>query len=159
MKQLLENKEIDVNTPVFYAFGITDYEDYGLEELKMSSRTETGEYNPTLFINEGMKAVSPLTQFQVLYNMPVCFLSIELGFTGDNSVVYHSVSSLLQTAQFSGYDGKIIIAAGKRHGDGSVSSGCALISVKEIEKSEMLNDNETSAIDFFKQWNSAGVMP
>ena len=89
-------------TPFYYATGFIEYEDYGLKSTVEDSVDPAGKFSDRLFIEKGLSRISPLNQFKVLQNMPLCFVSIEHNLHGDNAVVYASAAGLLQHARLPG---------------------------------------------------------
>ena len=131
LAELLAGMEIDTETAIYYDTGLIEYEDFGLDLIVKASE-ELGKFSQEAFIEKGMSSISPLTQFKILLNMPLCFFSIENNLTGDNAVVYSSASGLLNHALLSDSDGNILLGAGKVNADGSVESGFALLKQDEV---------------------------
>ena len=100
--KLLVGIDLDPETPFYYATGFIEYEDYGLKYIVEDSVDPTGKFSDRLFIEKGLSRISPLNQFKVLQNMPLCFVSIEHNLHGDNAVVYASAAGLLQHARLPG---------------------------------------------------------
>ncbi len=146
---LLANKTLDIYTPVFYSTGILEHEEYELDKIAINSTDEDGEFSSKLFIDKALAAISPLTQFKVLYNMTLCFVSIEHGLKGDNAAIYSSASALLTNALYSNAKHEIIIGAGKVYQNGSVETGFAIVTKDEIKNSPFLN-SDTDAIEIFR---------
>lgn len=147
--KLEEMRQIAPGTPAYYATGVVEHEDFGLAKVVDSSMGEDGGFSQRNFVENGMQSISPLTQFKVLYNMPLSFISIEKGLTGDNAVVYASARALVDYALHSPIDGDILIGAGKVYADGSVESGFALVD-KSLLAALPVYDDETEAIEIFK---------
>jgi len=137
------------NTPIFYATGIVEREEYDLNKIAHHSLDESGHFSNRFFIGKGMLQISPLTQFKVLYNMTLCFISIEHGLQGDNAAIYSSAQGLVMNAMYSTYADKVIIGAGKVYANGIVESGFARVSKKELEGMAGV-DFEMEAIELFK---------
>lgn len=131
--RLLGPERLPAGTPFYYATGLLEYEDYGLQEVVAGSRDEFGRFSQQLFVEQGLSAISPLNQFKVLQNMPLCFVSIEHQLRGDNAVVYSSAAALLAYARSSAWPGVQLIGAGKVYADGAVAVGMALALPGEIE--------------------------
>lgn len=147
---LLKDEMVEPEMPLFYSTGIVEFEEFELNKIAEVSLGDDGKFSPTSFVEKGMSVISPLTQFKVLYNMTLCFISIEYGLTGDNAALYGSASALLSNALLANKDERIIIGSGKIFSDGSVNSGFALLTKKEItELLENVPDNE--AIYIFKK--------
>lgn len=158
MGELLSKASVDVaTTPLFYATGILEYEDYGLAGIVDKSRDNDGHYSPRLFLEHGLTNVSPLNQFKILHNMPVSFISIVFGFTSDNSSLYSSAIGLVVSARTAQTGGGIIIGAGKGYRDGSVECGFALISQNEID-SLPVEDPDGEAVFIFRRLAERGTV-
>ncbi len=146
MGKLLE--KVDVNRaciPLFYSTAVTEFEDYGLNTIVKNSLDEAGSFSEKNFIETGLSGISPLNQFKVLQNMPLCFVSIEFGFRGDNAVVCGSTTGLLTYVQYSNYDVNII-GAGRLFRNGSVESCFALISKADLKQAEFAAADEDPII-------------
>lgn len=151
MKKLLNGSDIDPETPFYYATGIVQHEEYGLDKVVELCKDKNGKFSQKLFVEKAMFGVSPLTQFKVLYNMPLCFVAIEYNLKGDNAVIYSSATGLLVQALNAPCEAPILLGAGKIHKDGQVESGFALVSKKEISNSYFLLDSK-EAIELFRCW-------
>jgi hypothetical protein len=147
--KLIEDQNIDPFTPIFYAVGIIENEEFDINKIASCSVDDAGKFSNQAFIEKGMLQISPLTQFKVLYNMTLCFISIEHGFKGDNAVIYSSAFGLINNALYSNGADDVYIGAGKIYADGSVESGFALISKEELGKLPAF-DSEMEAIELFK---------
>lgn len=147
--KLLDGIDIDQNTPLYYATGVVEYEDYGLDKIVEVCSDKDGRFSQRLFVEKGLSCISPLTQFKLLYNMTLCFISIEYNLTGDNAVIYSSASGLLTQALYAPTDGTIILGAGKVHKDGKVESGFSLIVKDDIANSSYLQST-VEAIEIFR---------
>ena len=132
--------------------GVVEYEDYGLNKLCDLSRDENGNFSQKLFIEKGMNSVSPLTQFKVLYNMPLCFISIENNLKGENAVSYSNAQALLLNALFANQH-PVIIGAGKVNSDGSIESGFAYVTKDDILQNPYL-ESAIDAIAIFKKYKA-----
>jgi hypothetical protein len=150
--KLLEGIEIHPDTPFYYATGLIEYEEYGLKYIVEDSVDGDGKFSEQLFFQQGLSRISPLTQFKVLQNMPLCFVSIEHNLHGDNAVVYSSAAGLLQHALYSSGDGPILLGAGKVHKTGSTESGFVLLKKQEIEDSPCLSFTG-EATEMFRAWS------
>lgn len=155
--KLHEITAIDTDIPCYYATGMLEYEDYGLDDIMAASRDSDGHFSPRLFIDKGIAAVSPLNQFKVLQNMPLSSASINFGLTGDNAVLYSSAGFLLLQALCAPGDGPVLIGAGKAYRDSSVACGFAQVERKELEGSPWL-DSGDEAVEMFRQW-ARGLEP
>jgi hypothetical protein len=149
--KLLKDVDIPSTIPVYYATGITEHEDYGLPGISKNSTDSTGRFSPELFIRKGFSEVPPITQFRLLCNMPLCFISLNYGLTGDNAVIYSAASALLCQALFAPLESAILLGAGKSHADGSVEAGFAVASKEEISASPFLS-SPVEAIEIFRAW-------
>ncbi len=135
--------------PFYYATGMLEYEDYGLRDIVAASADGAGKFSDRRFVEDGIRAVSPLNQFKVLQNMPLSFASINFGLKGDNAVVYSSAGALLRHALCAPGGGPVLIAAGKAYRDGSVESGAAVVSSKWIASSAWAH-SEAEGIEIFR---------
>lgn len=149
--RLYEIAPIEPATPCYYATGMLEYQDYGLDDIMAASRADDGQFSPRLFIDQGIAAVSPLNQFKVLQNMPLSFASINFGLTGDNAVLYSAAGSLLLQAQCAPDSGPVLIGAGKAYRDSSVASGFALAERSELADSPWLTSAD-EAVEMFRLW-------
>ena len=144
-------------TPFYYETGVMEYESIGLEAIAAGSVDASGRFDPERFVNVGIKAVPPLTQFKALCNMPLSFVAIEYGLCGDNAVVYASARGLMQQALCAPDFPEILLGCGKVHSDASVESAFALLPATEIEAASRLLDaidHDAEAIELFRAWNS-----
>lgn len=149
--KLLKDVEIPSGIPVYYATGITEYEDYGLPGMARNSTDATGRFSTELLIRKGFAEVPPITQFKLLCNMPLCFLSLNYGLTGDNAVIYSAASALLCQALCAPVESPILLGAGKSRADGSVEAGFAAASKDEISSSQFLSSS-AEAVEIFRAW-------
>jgi hypothetical protein len=154
--RLLKEVEIPRGIPVYYATGITEYEDYGLPGVVRNSTDSSGKFSTELFIRKGFAEVQPITQFKLLCNMPLCFISLNYGLGGDNAVIYSASSALLCQAISSPIDSPILLGAGKSHADGSVESGFAVVSKDEVSSSRFLLSS-AEAIEIFREWKEGSA--
>lgn len=153
--KLLRGSHIDAATPFYYDTGRMEFEDYGLDAIVDASLDERGKFSQRLFIDKGVKAVMPLTQFKALYNMPLCLVSIEYGLTGDNAALYASAKGLLMAAMHAPRERGVLLGAGKMRPDGGVETGFALIDREEIRGSRFLSDkNDAEGIEIFRSWHT-----
>jgi hypothetical protein len=147
--ELIAKTKVDpAKTAMYYATGLLEYEDYGLADIVANSVDEQHAYSPKLFIERGLSNVSPLSQFKVLHNMPLSFISIAYGFTADNSSLYSASVGLISTALAAPDSYAIIIGSGKTYRDGSVESGFALLDKKEINSLQLDSPNEEAVMLF-----------
>jgi len=146
-------KDISVNPLIsfYYETGVMESEDLGLELIADNSRDSPGQFSQKKFIEKGIKAVPPLTQFKALYNMPLSFVAIEHGLQGDNAVIYASASGLLTQALYAPAGNGILLGCGKIFADKSVASGFALVKKEEIKNSPFLK-SPLEAFELFKEW-------
>jgi hypothetical protein len=151
--RLLRDMTIDPVMPFYYETGVIEDEDLGLEHIAKASCDESGKFSQKNFVENGVKAVPPLTQFKALYNMPLSFVAIEHGLKGDNSVIYASAGGLLTQALHAPAD-KILLGCGKIFDDKSVASGFALVDKVEIKDSPFLA-SRLEAFEIFKIWQKA----
>jgi hypothetical protein len=150
---LLNKQRPDPNTPIFYAVGIIEHEEFDIHKIASHSAGESGKFSTKAFIDKGIMQISPLTQFKILYNMTLCFISIEYGFKGDNAVIYSSAAGLINNALYANTDSAIIIGSGKIDKNGNVESGFASITKQEIAALPKF-DSDTEAIELFKYLKS-----
>jgi hypothetical protein len=149
--RLLSVVKIPSGIPVYYATGITEREDYGLPGIVRNSTDSNGRFSTELFIRKGFAEVPPITQFKLLCNMPLCFISLNYGLSGDNAVIYSAASALLCQALSAPVESPILLGAGKSHADGSVESGFAIVSKDEISCSQFLSSS-VEAVEIFRAW-------
>lgn len=150
---LLDGREIPAATPFAYAMGQVEHEDYGLRTLGDGSRGADDRFCPDAFIATGIAGVSPLTQFKVLYNMPLCFVSIEHGLIGENAILYGTATSDVRSqVECMEPAGKVLLGAGHIHHDGSVDVGLALL---EGEASRIPWDSDADVLRLLKAWAGA----
>ena len=149
--RLLKDVDIPSKIPVYYATGITEHEDYGLPSIAKNSTDSTGRFSQELFIRNGFAKVPPITQFKLLCNMPLCFISLNYGLSGDNAVIYSAASALLSQALFAPVESPILLGAGKAHADGCVEAGFAVASKEEISSSPFLSTS-VEAVEIFRAW-------
>ena len=147
------NQALDPLTPFYYETGAMESEDLGLDLIAQVSCDTSGKFDQKNFVENGAKAVPPLTQFKALYNMPLSFVAIENGFKGDNSVIYASASGLLIQALHAPVDKNILLGCGKIFADKSAASGFALVDKDEIKGSPFLNST-LEAFELFKHWSN-----
>jgi hypothetical protein len=155
VSQLFDAGRPDPRTPIFYATGTVEHEDFGLAEMLAASRDRDGAFSRERFLAEGITQVSPLSQFKVLYNMPLCFLSIFFGLTGDNAVLYGPARGLLDAAQLSGQEGPVLIGAGKVFAGGAVAAGFAL-GTREEFAGHGPAPSTGEAVDLLRTWAEGG---
>ncbi len=132
MGKLLAGGPIPAETPVYYGIGIVEHESFGLETIAAASTGPDGRFSQKLFAEEGFVSVPPLNQFKVLYNMPLCFVSIVFGLRGDNAVIYSSGKALLEQALLAP-SFPVLLGAGKSYAASSVGAVFALMERSEIE--------------------------
>jgi len=134
--QLLQDTSLDPNTPFYYGMGSIEYQDFGLEEIAaLSSDPQTKQFSQQHYIEQAMPSVSPLSQFKVLYNMPLSFVAIEHNLQGECTVFYANAYSLLTQARYAP-NKTILIGASQVYADGSVTSGFALLTKSELPSME-----------------------
>jgi hypothetical protein len=150
--RLLAGEELDPATPFYYETGLMEYENLGLDEIARESIDADGRFDQRGFALEGARAVPPLTQFKALYNMPLSFVSIEQGLTGDNAVVYASARALLELARCAPASERILLGCGKMHADGRVECGFALLG-REVLVGVPLPDGEVEGIELMRLWS------
>jgi hypothetical protein len=149
--RLLEGESLDSDTPFYYETGIMEYENLGLDEIARESIDDSGGFSQQGFVQRGARAVPPLTQFKALYNMPLSFVAIEQGLTGDNGVVYASARALLELALCAPSSEAILLGSGKIQVDGRVECGFVLIDRESLEKAS-LPDEGIEGIELLRHW-------
>lgn len=152
---MAQGMEINSDTPLFYSTCVVEYEDFGLNKIVDACKDENGRFSQKLFVDLGMSSISPITQFKILYNMPLSFISIEKNLKGDNAVIYNSAKALIDCAKYSIKD-EFIIGAGKVWKDGLVESGFAYMNIDELKYLQNYDDN-TAAIEIFRDLSKSGV--
>jgi hypothetical protein len=150
---LLAGEELSPETPFYYAAGVLEYEEYGLQDLVRNSVDEQGRFCSQRFVERGVAGISPLTSFKVLQNMTLAFVAIEYGLTGDNAVVYVSARSLLQQCWCAPTSQTILLGAGQAQRDGSAEAGFALLSQAEASCYVDVSA-EMTAIDLLRTWSA-----
>ncbi len=149
--RLLDVETLDPATPFYYETGLMEFEDLGLDHIARESVDGDGRFDQRGFALEGARAVPPLTQFKALYNMPLSFVSIEQGLTGDNGVVYASARGLLELALCASGGETVLLGCGKTHADGRVESGFALVQREALENAP-LRDGDMEGIELMRRW-------
>jgi hypothetical protein len=152
VSHLLEYEEIPPQTPFYFGKGTVEFEDFGLSSVVEACTDETGRFSQQNFVERGMSSLSPLTQFKVLYNMPLSFISIDRGLIGDNSIIYGSAAGLMLLAKHCAYPGKMLLGASKVHDDAVVEVGFALCTRDEIDTEAFVQKN-CEAIEIFRLWH------
>lgn len=156
--KLLRGMEFDPNIPFYYETGVMECEDLGLDAIAAGSLDAQGNFSQRLFVEKGAKAVHPLTQFKALYNMPLSFVSIEHGLTGDNAVIYSSARGLLMQARHAPDVKDILLGCGKFYSDGRLHSSFALVARDEVVRLAFpVAGGE--AIDMFRSWATGESKP
>lgn len=151
--RLLDEVAVKPETPFYYSTGLLEYEDYGLSDIVTFSTGEDGRLSQEAFVEFARLRFSPLSQFKVLQNMPLSFVSINYGLTGDNAVVQCDARGLLTHALHSASDGPVLMGAGRVYSDGAVS-----VSVAYLERDELkLQDfpRGVDAIEMFRTLREA----
>jgi len=137
--------------PVYYATGIGEYEAFGFADMMKASRGADGAFSPEAFLGRGVALVSPLTQFKILSNMPLCLVSIAYGLRGDNAVVYSYADGLLLQALYGASEYPVVVGAGKVYADGRAEAGFAVVSREEVEAAPFRGSREES-INLLRYW-------
>jgi len=128
-------KEITLHpdTPIYYATGpLTHGETTYFLEMCEIFISASEPFSNKIFMESALPKMSPLHEFGVLYNMPVCFISIEYGLVGDNASLCCGAAALLEQAKYSPHDGDMILGAGKLYPDGKIESGFASLTKTEL---------------------------
>ena len=157
VSRLLENEEVPPQTPFYFGKGTVEFEDFGLASVIEACTDESSSFSQQNFVERGMSSLSPLTQFKVLYNMPLSFISIDRGLTGDNSIIYGSAAGLLLQAKHCAYPGQILLGASKVHADAVVEVGFALCRRDEID-TEAFAQRNCEAIEIFRLWHHGNTL-
>ena len=152
VSKLMKDIEIDKNTPIYYSMGSVEFESYGLKDIEKASKDINDDFAMDLFAKSGISAISPLTQFKVLYNMTLCFICIENSLRGENGASYSKLSGLILSALCAPFF-PILIGAGKQYNNGDIETGFALITKDDISSPELLQSN-SEAIELFRKWAS-----
>ena len=150
--QLLKAVDFSPAMPFYYETGVMENESLGLDQIAEASKGASGKFSQQNFAEKGTKAVPPLTQFKALYNMPLSFVAIEHGLTGDSSVVYASAAGLLTQALLAPTAGCVLLGCGNIFADASVASGFALLTKDEIKQHSSAN-TALEAYELFRQWH------
>jgi hypothetical protein len=153
--KLLQGINLDPQTPFYYETGIMEFEELGLDAIADASLDEEGRFSQRLFVEKGAKAVPPLTQFKALYNMPLSFVAIEHGLTGDNAVLYASAQNLLLQALHAPGEQPVLLGSGNVHANGAVDSGFALLDRVELAALPWPSA-PGEAIALFAEWAARG---
>jgi len=151
MGRLRERAPFDGRMPVYYATGIGKFEDFNLAEMMGESRGPDGRFSPEAFLSRGIINVSPLTQFKILSNMPLCLVSIAFGLRGDNAAVYSYADGLMLQALYGPNEYPVVVGAGKVYADGRVESGFALVSRDDVEAAPFRGSRD-EAIEIIRYW-------
>ncbi len=130
--RILYKISVEPETPFYYSTGLLEYEDYGLSDIVSYSTGEDGRLSQKAFVEFARLRFSPLSQFKVLQNMPLSFVSINYGLTGDSAVVQCDARGLLLLASHSSTDVAVFLGAGRVFSDGGVAVGVA-----HLEKGEL----------------------
>jgi hypothetical protein len=154
--KLLQGLQLEQDTPFYYETGVMEFEDLGLNAIADASLDSQGCFSQRLFVEKGTRAVPPLTQFKALYNMPLSFVAIDHGLTGDNAVVYACARSLLLQGLHAPGELPVLLGSGKVCADGTVKSGFALLDRAELAALP-LSLSRGEAIDLFAGWAGAGA--
>jgi hypothetical protein len=156
VSHLLADEEIPAQTPFYFGKGTVEYEDFGLSSVVESCVDESGRFSQQNFVERGMSSLSPLTQFKVLYNMPLSFIAIDRGLVGDNSIIYGSAAGLLLQAKHCDFPGRMLLGASKVHADAVIEVGFALCERREIT-TETFMRQDCEAIELFRLWHSGSA--
>lgn len=157
VSKLFDGMDLDPYIPFYYATGLLEYEDYGLCHIVEDSLDDDLKFSQKLFLEKGISNVSPLSQFKILQNMPLSFVSLANGLRGDNAVIYASSWGLINYALNAPTDGNILLGAGKVYKDGSVESSFALVQKQDLKDIAFLS-NSGEAIEIFRFWSKGGIV-
>lgn len=157
-RKLLDAAPCDPATPFYYETGVMEFESLGLDAIADGSRDAAGHFDQRRFVETGAKAVPPLTQFKALYNMPLSFVAIENGLTGDNAVIYASARGLLAQALTAPGNTPVLLGCGKVYADARVESAFALVSHDELA-ALAAEDWPGEGIGMFRNWRECGGCP
>lgn len=149
--RLRETVQIHSGIPVYYATGIAEYEEHGLPSIIRNSADSNGRFSSDMFARKGFADVPPITQFKLMANMPLCFISLNYGLNGDNAVICSAASALLCQALHAPVEFPILLGAGKCYTDGRVEAGFAVASKEEIGSSPFLASS-LEAVEIFREW-------
>jgi hypothetical protein len=156
--KLIGTDALDAATPFYYETGVMEYESLGLDAIAAGSIDAAGRFDPQRFVDIGVKAVPPLTQFKALYNMPLGFVAIEHGLCGDNAVVYASARGLMLQALCAPTSAQVLLGCGKVYADAHIESAFVLLADNELKTaSRYLDaiDENAEAIELFRAWRAA----
>lgn len=149
--ELLAGCEVRNDMPFFYSTGETEVMDFYTGSCKTYAVRNT-TFNTPRFIEDVVPTISPLSQFKMMRNMTHCFVSIEHGLKGDNAALLFSASGLLYSALLCGYDGMVLIGAGRMYADGAVECGFASLHPADLANHRLLGSAD-EAIEFFRPSN------
>ena len=136
--------------PIYYATGpLTHGETSYFHEMCDIFLSSSEPFSNKIFIERALPKMSPLHEFGALYNMPVCFISIEYGLVGDNASLCCGAAALLEQAKHSVYRGNIILGAGKLYPDGRIESAFAALTKAELNSIPQFSWDE-DAIELFR---------
>lgn len=148
VSQLFEGREIPSDMPFYYSTEETEMLDF-YRNICSQYAYINHEFSSLGFIENVVPTISPLQQFKMMRNTTSCFVSIENGLKGDNTVLLSSASGLLYMAMLAETNGPVLIGAGKLHADGTAECGFAELMSDEIANHPMLNSNG-DAITLFR---------
>jgi hypothetical protein len=148
VSQLFEGREIPSDMPFYYSTEETEMLDFYRNICSQYTHIKD-EFSSRGFIENVVPTISPLQQFKMMRNTTSCFVSIENGIKGDNTVLLSSASGLLYMAIFAETKGPILIGAGKLYADGTAECGFAEVMSDEIASHPMLNSTD-DAITLFR---------
>jgi hypothetical protein len=153
--KLIGATPLEATTPFYYETGVMEHESLGLDAIAANSIDDAGCFDPQRFVNIGVKAVPPLTQFKALYNMPLSFVAIEHGLCGDNAVIYASARGLILQALCAPMSAQLLLGCGKVYADAHIECAFALLDSNELDTAaQQLDaiDENAEAIELFRSW-------
>ena len=146
--ELLAEVAVENDMPFFYSSGETAFMEFYTTACKTYSERNC-VFATDRFIEDVVPTISPLSQFKMMRNMTHCFVAMEHGLKGDNAALLYSASGLLYSARMCGYNGLVLMGAGKLYADGAVECGVALVHPSELENHPLLGST-AEAISFFQ---------
>lgn len=148
MGELFRGREADPDMPFFYSTGELEMLASYVEVCrKIEDRIQ--DLSPGRFMRDVVPCISPLTQFKMMRNMTLCFVSIEYGLKGDNAALLDSASALLYSALLTPSKGTVLLGAGRLYADNSVESGFAEVLPSEMATHPLLGQ-DTDPMEFFR---------
>ena len=143
--QLLSGNDVPADIPFYYASAEVENKEAYREIFIKYLKGYRGPFSPQQYLS----AASPIHLFQTMRNMVPCFVSIENGLVGDNSVLVDTAGGLL-LAGMTAPAPLVLLGAGYLHADGAVEAGFALMTPEECATHPLLREPEGRAIEIFR---------